>query len=588
MLKRWKKGFSLVMALAMLASAGSAISATEQVQSGAENVTVDVTGNEKIVAAADSPKISLPKHRTEDGNLELTVMHLNDTHGRVGESDVDFAKVAGQAKELRAEGRAVLLLDSGDTLHGRPISNLFEGYSIIEIYNVMGFDAIVPGNHDFNYGWQRLHKLAAHANFPFLSANTMRKDSSEPLLNSCMIREFNGYRVGVFGLSTPETVYKSHPDNTDGIVFADPIVTAIQMTKYLKDAKCDYIIALGHIGLEEGTEITSEDICNAVPDIDLFVDGHSHTKLEKGLHTQNGLIVSANEYANFVGMVEVTLTPDGHKSTVGTLLDSEDVADWPIDEATKEVIDRYAGLVDDEIKIVIGAADIDLIGEREIVRQGDSNLGRIIVDAMRDATGADIALNNGGNVRSTIPAGDITYGDLLEVMPFGNIVVTKRMTGADIRRALEQGVSEYPAAAGGFLHISGGSYEFDPSRPAGSRVKAVYIDGERIKPSATYIVATNDFLAAGGDGSPLGNGTILASDETLDAVVRKYIQDGKLDIDDNSRVMLPDGNPSANEKAVVVKSPEQEEMEAIAGAEEPSAPDIDVNAGEQHSRDTAA
>ena len=547
MRKLWVKGLSLVMASAMCISAGMALAADDapaetkdaavaapQAEAGEDPPTADTPSNDP----KEKPET---KTKAEGGELDLTILHVNDTHAREGESDVDFAKIAGQAKKLKEQGQAVLLLDAGDTLHGRPIANLFEGYSIVKIYNTMGVDATVPGNHDFNYGWQRLLQLSAYANFPFLSANTVYSDGREPLLSSYIIREFQGYRVGIFGLSTPETVYKSHPDNTNGLEFIDPVKMAKQMTAFLQNNDCDYIIALGHIGLDEGTLVTSEDVCNAVPGIDLFIDGHSHTKLEEGLQTKNGLIVQANEYAKFAGVVNVTVTPEGQKTAKASLVDADGAKDWPEDAATKQIIASYAAQVDKETKIVIGKTDVELIGERDVVRRGDSNLGRLMVDAMRAATGTDIALNNGGNVRTTIAAGDITYADLLEVMPFGNIVVTKTVTGQDIISALEQGVSEYPGAAGGFLHISGGSYRFDPAKPVGQRVVEVKIGDEKIDPKKTYTLTTNDFLAAGGDDSPLGNGSITSNGDPMDAVVRDYIKAGDFQIDAQSRVTVVGG-----------------------------------------------
>lgn len=548
MRKLWGKGLSVALSAAMLLSVGMTATAADETTTAATATDTTVAASE-TTTQDDTTKTTataqVQKSKSEGGSLDLTIFHVNDTHSRIGEEDIsDFSKIAGEVKSFREEGKPVLLLDGGDTFHGRPLSTLSEGYSIVQIYNTMGFDAMVPGNHDYNYGYKRLLKLSGYAKFPILAANALYEDTHEPILSSCMIRDFNGYRVGIFGLSTPETKYKSHPNNTDGIEFADPIRMSKQMTKYLKEAGCDYIIALGHVGLDAGTLITSEDICNAVPEIDLFVDGHSHTKLETGLQTKNGLVVQANEHGKFVGEVSVNITPKGVKTTTAKLVDPEAVSAWPTDEASKTVIDHYLSETDAATKVVVGKTDVDLIGERDVVRKGDSNLGRMVVDAMLETGKTDLALNNGGNVRKTIAAGDITYADIFEVVPFGNILVTKTVTGQDIIAALEQGVSEYPAAAGGFLHIGGGSYTFDPSKPAGSRITEVLVGDKKIDPSKTYTLTTNDFLAAGGDDSPLGNGSITSEGDPLDVVLRAYIEGGAV-ADSESRVKVTSGEDSA-------------------------------------------
>lgn len=500
--------------------AAEAEAATEAPAAEAEAAAEGAEADDE--AAAEQPVPETPKEEGEP--LELTVIHFNDSHGREGESKVDLARIAGKVNEMRNDGENVLLLDAGDTLHGRPIANLFSGYSVTQIRNSMGVDAAVPGNHDFNYGSKRLVQLAGYTDYPWLAANLVDQSGAK-LLDTNVIKTFDGYKVGIFGLATPETVYKSHPDNVAGLTFKDPLATAQAYAKKLKEAGCDYIIALGHIGLDGSTEITSADICDAVPEIDLFVDGHSHTQLENGLPTKNGIVVQTGEYLNNVGYVRITVSPEGDKRTRVSLMNEADTATWPIKTQTRSYITWYENAVSELTQEVIGTTEVELIGDREVVRRGDSNLGNLIVDAIRASTGADIALNNGGNVRTTIPVGNVTYGQLLEVMPFGNIIVTKDVKGADVLAALEQGVSFYPDTTGGFLHISGGTYVFDPDKPAGERIVECYINGELIDPERVYVVATNDFLAAGGDESPLGNGSVKAQTDPMDEAVLDYIKE---------------------------------------------------------------
>ena len=172
---------------------------------------------------------------------------------------------------------------------------------------------------------------------------------------------------------------------------------------------------------------------------------------------------------------------------------------------------------------VVGRTDETLEGARELVRTSQTNLGSLVTDSMRDVAGADIAMTNGGGLRATIAAGDITYNDILTVLPFGNKVVAKKILGSDVLRAMEAGLSAYPETLGGFLHVSGMEITFDPAKPAGERIVSATVAGEPLDPNKEYIVATNDFLAAGGDGSPLGEGSLYAEFGPMDQILLDYI-----------------------------------------------------------------
>ncbi|MDA3846146.1 MAG: bifunctional UDP-sugar hydrolase/5'-nucleotidase, partial [Vallitaleaceae bacterium] len=263
--------------------------------------------------------------------VEITIFHLNDTHSRVEEGDYDgmgLAKVATLVNESRDAGDNVLLLDAGDALHGQTIATISEGESIVDIMNLMGYDAMAAGNHDFNYGSDRLVELAGLTDFPILSANVMKADDT-PLLEEYVIKEFDGVKVGIFGLSTPETTYKTHPDNVAGLTFEDPTVTARAMVDLL-DPMVDIVVCLGHIG-EEG-DYTAEGIVNAVDGIDVFVDAHSHTVYESGLVVNDTLIVQAGEYDKNLGVVSLSYE-NGAVTASASLVTKEEAPDIVPDEA---------------------------------------------------------------------------------------------------------------------------------------------------------------------------------------------------------------------------------------------------------------
>jgi 2',3'-cyclic-nucleotide 2'-phosphodiesterase (5'-nucleotidase family) len=344
-----------------------------------------------------------------------------------------------------------------------------------------------------------------------------------------LIKEIGGLKVGIFGLSTPETATKANPKFFAGYVFQDAVETAKKCVDALKEAGCHYIICLGHIGMDEESPVTSTDITDAVEGIDLFIDGHSHTKLENGKVNNGTLIVSTGEYLKHVGVVKVTFRGIRVKSQKAWLIQSSD-ENYPLlpeHPATKKRLAYYTDYARQLSEQVVGQTAEELIGEREYVRKQQTNLGSLITDAMRIMTDSDIAITNGGGIRATISAGDITYNDILTVLPFGNWVVVKKMTGADILTVLEESVANYPNLAGGYMHVSGIAFTFDARKPAGARIDPadVTVGGRPMDLAAIYTVATNNFLADGGDGSSLGKGSIFGEYGPMDQMLLEYMQE---------------------------------------------------------------
>lgn len=455
----------------------------------------------------------------------MTILHTNDTHSRLKEGSYDgmgFAKIATVVDNYRQVSPRTLVLDAGDTFHGQTIATLVKGESVVKLMNVIGYDAMTTGNHDYNYGYQRLLELDHLTDFPILAANVL-KDGS-PVLAPYVIKGIGGIYVGIFGLATPETTYKTHPKNVEGLTFADPVETARKMVKELT-GKVDIIVALSHLGLDESSEITSRMVAEQVQGIDIIVDGHSHSTLDEGLMVGDTLIVQAGEYDKNLGVAEL-LVQDGKVVKKYAKLVSKDEAAGVAEN--QEILATLAEVEAENNKItsvVIGETSVVLDGERGHVRAGETNLGNLICDAMIYGTGADAALTNGGGIRASIDVGEITRGEVITVLPFGNFVVVKKMKGADLLAAVEYGLGQYPKAAGSFSQVGGMTVNFDPSAPAGSRVTRILVGGKALDPQKYYTIATNDFLAAGGDGY-----TMFANCETvteaggLDEVLAAYIQ----------------------------------------------------------------
>lgn len=452
----------------------------------------------------------------------FTILHTNDTHGRLEEGDYDgmgFPKVATLVKEYRSDGE-VLLLDAGDVFHGQTIVNLNEGEAAVRVMNEMGYDAMTLGNHDFNFGQERIKELEEMANFSVLAANL-----DPELVEPYVIKEIAGVSVGIFGLATPETAYKTHPKNVEGLTFTDPYAVAEEMVAELS-GQVDMVIALSHLGLSEGSDYSSREVAERVSGIDVIIDGHSHHVLEEGLMVNDTLIAQAGEYDKNLGVVEITFADGELTNKKASLITKEDAADVEKDPAVLSQIEEIKAQNEEITSAVVGETVVELNGEREYVRTGETNLGNLITDAMLAKVDADVAITNGGGIRASIEEGEITKGDVITVLPFGNTTVAKEVTGAQLLDIVEHGLSQYPAHEGLFPQVAGMKIIFDGDRPAGERVIRLTVNGELIDHEANYRVATNDFMAAGGDGyETFANTETVVEAGGLEEILMSYISE---------------------------------------------------------------
>ena len=464
----------------------------------------------------------------EAGDIEITILHTNDSHGRVkaDSSIIGIDTIAAIKDSIQNS----LLVDAGDTLHGLPFATLNRGADIVRLMKLAGYDLMTPGNHDFNYGYERLLELADLAadgenGFNIISANVLK--DGEPILLANDIKEVNGVKIGFFGLTTEETTYKTNPNNVIGLEFSDPIAVAREQVDSLKSQGADIIIALAHVGTDESSEVQSTMIAEQVKGIDVIIDGHSHSKYENGYEAGNGtLIVSTGEYEANLGKLVLAIDNDTKeiKAKVATLISKSDALNYTPDSEVSEAIKAIDEEQGEELSVVVGNNLVELNGERENVRREETNLANLITDAMLYETGADIAITNGGGIRASIDVDEITRGEIITVLPFGNFIVTKYLTGAQIKEVLEHGVRAYPETLGGFTQVGGLNFVFDDTKPAGERVIKITVNGKNIDMNKKYLVATNDFLAAGGDDYPCF-GDVKTENEfiALDEALASYI-----------------------------------------------------------------
>ena len=497
----------------------------------------------------------------EDDDLsgQLVILHTNDSHGRIKEdgTSMGMSAVKYLANRYENAGASVLILDAGDTLHGLPIVTASRGESAVNVMNAVGYSAMAPGNHDFNYGYEHILELEEEMNFPVLAANVTYEADGSLVFGDHIVITCGEYTIGVFGMATPETVTKTNPNNVVGLDFNEDNLAGIAQAQCdeLKELGCDIIICLAHLGDDvSSTPYRSTDVLEQVTDIDLWIDGHSHSVLNDDgeAHLVNGtLVASTGEYTKNIGVV----TYDGAEFDAGLVhyadlcntyeQDGEIITEfYGYDPEITALVQNYYDEMMEFYSEVVGHTDVLLNGTREFVRTQETNLGDLAADAiLAAAPNADFALTNGGGIRANIEIGDITRYDLFTVFPFGNMVATVELTGAQIVYILEAATHACPGIDGAFPQVSGITFEIhtyieyegeyaNPTNP-GSRIQNVCINGEPIDLDATYVMATNDFLAAGGDtyailAENFENSGILIGINLEDALIN-YIQN----IDDN-------------------------------------------------------
>lgn len=476
--------------------------------------------------------------------FDLFIVHTNDVHGRVEatDSNIGYSRLSTMLQVARSITDNILLLDAGDAISGSNFVNLYKGETAAVLLDMLGYDAIALGNHEFDYGLDRILQAAQianeYSNVKVLSANVLDSDDNL-LFQPYQIYNFNGFKVAVIGLTTPDTYVTTNPKNVEGVSFDSPIV--IQNAQYAVDMAhqiADYVVVLGHFGIDENgpSGYTSEMVCENIDGIDLWIDGHSHDVLPEGEYVNGTLIVQTGEYLENLGVVDVLVKNNEVVSQNAFLIKASDVADptsselasmygitsVPEDPQVKSYITAKSDALDAIYSQVVANVPKTLNGERADVRTKKTNLSAMICEAMTESSGADFSITNGGGIRASIDAGDVTMGEIIAVLPFNNVVTVSEVTGAQVYEALEHGYSSLPAAAGSYaqtdLKVVYNKYA-DP----GKRILRVYANGKAIKKDSTvYHVATNDFLAVGGDGYTMFD-KVVAMKDLMSDVFAEYL-----------------------------------------------------------------
>jgi len=430
--------------------------------------------------------------------IKVTFLLVNDIYKMAGsKTRGGFARLASVVKSERAKGGTVYYVHAGDTISPSLMSGFDKGEHIIDLLNMVPPDIFVPGNHEFDFGADVFRKRMSEAKFPIYAANLRAEDGSviSGIKDTDMIT-LGDVKIAVIGLTADDSPVKSTPGD---LKFAPSVETGIKLAKALRKQGADIVVAIAHANRSQDMALFHSGAIDVLltgddHDLALFYDGRK-------------VLVESKEEAEYVTALDLSITVSESRGRRRVrwwpnfrIIDTAGVA--PDADVTARIA-HYEGELSKELDVVIGKTASELDSRKATVRSGETTIGNLIADAMRVAVGADVAITNGGGIRGNKvyePGSNLTRRDILTELPFGNRTMLLKVTGQVIFEALENGVSKVEDAAGRFPHVSGLTVVADLSRPAGSRVTSAMIGDNPVDPKATYTLATNDYMARGGDG----------------------------------------------------------------------------------------
>ena len=499
---------------------------------------------------------------------EVYILFTSDVHCGVDQG-FGYAGLKQIRDTLEAQGHETVLVDDGDSIQGEAIGTLSKGEAIVELMNDLGYDVAIPDNHEFDYGMDRFLELADMAEYQYISCNL--NYLGEPVFEPYVILDVAGLKIAFVGVTTPTTITGSTPayfQNEDGeYVYGflqddtgEGVYAAVQDAVDAARADgADLVYVMGHLGLEaECAPWTYADVIEHTSGIDVFLDGHSHDTEQVVMKDMDGREVTRSAVGTKLSCIGYS-----HISADGEILETG-IWSWPNSTSAPELLD-----IDNEIRVEVdmkkqelselldtnvatAAVELTIHDPVEadqsgnpirMVRRAETNLGDLCADAYRDQAGSDIAIVNGGGIRVSIAKGDVTYGDIINVHPFGNMLCVIEVTGQQILDALEWGVKAVPEQSGGFLQISGLSFELRADIETSCledengmfigvegerRVQNVMVGGEPLDPDKTYTLAGTDYVLTNhGDGYTMFDGAPVLQDRVkLDnQVLIDYIVD---------------------------------------------------------------
>ncbi len=473
----------------------------------ARSLAAALLGSSMLIGAVGAPLAA-----QEAQQIKLTILGVGDIYnfadnrGRGG-----VARLNAVALAERAANPNTLYVFDGDMLSPSILSGFDKGLNMIELTSMVPFDIAVPGNHEFDFGVDNFLEMMAQSSYPWAAINITNGDGS-PVegLGGVMMREIEGLKVALIPVAqdtTPEVT------SSGDLIFGDTVDSAIAAAEQAEADGAEFIIAVVQTDRANDAEL----IASGAFDVIMSGDDHSYGTYYDG----RTAYVETSVDAEFLSPVDINITvqtrDDGSRKIRWVPnFRFIDTATVEPDPDTQAKVVAYQAELDESLNVALGATEGVLDSRRNTVRGQESAMGNLIADALRWATGADIAIANGGGIRGdrTYDAGTVlTRRDILTELPFGNATVVTELPGSQILAAIENGVSQVEKGSGRFPQVSGMSYVYDPSAEPGARVQSIMIGDAPLDPNKIYTVATNNYILAGGDGySALGGGKVLVDE----------------------------------------------------------------------------
>ncbi|WP_299753713.1 5'-nucleotidase C-terminal domain-containing protein [uncultured Boseongicola sp.] len=451
-------------------------------------------------------------------DVKITILGVGDVY----EFDADdgrggFARLNAVAKAERAANPNTLYVFDGDMLSPSLLSGFDKGQNTIDLTNLEPFDIAVPGNHEFDFGVQNFYDKVESSVYPWAAINITQADGSAlPGVGGVMMKDLGGVIVALIPVAQDTTPGVS---TTDDLVFTSTVETGIAAAEQAREDGADLVVGVVQ------TNVANDRLLIGSNAFDVIMSGDDHSY--GTFYDGRTAYVETSIDGRFLSPVDlmVTISEDDGKRKVDWVpmfrfIDTMDVVPDPESQA---MVDQFNASLDESLDIVIGRTDVAIDSRRNTVRGEESAMGNLATDALRDATGADIAIVGGGGIRADRtyePGAELTRRDILSEFPFGNKTVVTEIPGSQVLAAIENGVSQVENGAGRFPQVSGIAFVYDPTAPAGSRVAEITVGGAPLDTNKLYTVATNNYMLAGGDGyGALGGGRVLinADDGNRDA-----------------------------------------------------------------------
>lgn len=512
-----------------------------------------------IVSSAMAVSLVTPAfaQENEQNDNGVVILYTNDIHNACQKEEgvLGFSSLVAHKKALEEEGKTVILVDGGDAIQGGLIGAVSDGEYVVDIMEYVGYDVCIPGNHEFDFGMEQFLSIAENSALDYISCNFKDLRTDELVLPPYKMITADDIDIAFVGITTPYTVTSSTPayfkDENGNFIYGfsgdnkgkdlyEAVQTAVDSAR---EEGADYVIAVAHTGYGEGLDNwDATAIIKNTKGIDFYLDAHAHLVVnEKEFINADGeTVLLTSTGTKLQNIAEVSITENGIRSQLISSIEEED-------EETKEYVDTVYKMLDEQFGKVVANSEIDLViydpetGDR-LIRIQETNIGDLCADAYREVTGADVALVNGGGIRENIKKGDVTYMDIINVHPFGNMLCMKEVTGQQIADALEHGMRLADIEEdGSFLQVSGVTFKVDTSIPSPVKVddggtfikidgeRRVYdikINGEEIDMDKKYTLASHNYmLKDGGGGYTMLDNAELILDEIMSdyQVIIKYI-----------------------------------------------------------------